>query len=205
MRSAHVQDRNNLILFIDNFDSFSYSIIQCFLMLEQEVRIVRPHMLSLKECLETCPSHLVIGPGPGTPHQAIFSKELIDHMKGKIPILGICLGHQVIAEYFGGIVSRAKQPMHGKTSAIYHSGKSVFQHLPQGFQATRYHSLIVDPNSFSDCLEMTAQTAEEEVMGLRHKEFSIEGIQFHPESILTEHGMALLNQFLMNDPSYKKT
>lgn len=170
-------------------------------MLEKKVCVVRPQIVSITECLESHPTHLVIGPGPGTPQQAILSKELIENMKGKLPILGICLGHQVIAEYFGGIVTRATKPVHGKTSAIYHSNRGIFRDLPQGFQATRYHSLIVDSFSLPCCLEITAQTEEGELMGLRHKEFPIEGIQFHPESILSEHGLTLLRQFIISFPS----
>jgi para-aminobenzoate synthetase component II len=187
-----------LLLFIDNFDSFTYNLVQCFQVIGIEIKVVRNDALTVQKCLDLSPSHLVIGPGPGNHSQAGVSKELIQSIAGRIPVLGVCLGHQALAEVFGGKVERAFYPMHGKTSAIFHSGQGVFRHIPQGFLATRYHSLIVQKESLPSCLEITATTAEGEIMGIRHRTFSLEGVQFHPESILTAHGMKLLRNFIDN-------
>lgn len=165
-------------------------------MLGIETQVRRGHILSIEECQALSPRYLVIGPGPGAPSQALFSKQLILNYAGKIPILGVCLGHQILAELYGGVVKRAKVPMHGKTSAIFHNNQGLFHHLPQAFSATRYHSLIVENASFPPSLEITAWTETNEIMALRHRSFACEGIQFHPESILSEHGLTLLKNFI---------
>jgi anthranilate synthase/aminodeoxychorismate synthase-like glutamine amidotransferase len=187
-----------LLLFIDNFDSFTYNLVQCFQILGIETCVVRDQSQTVQQCLAHRPSHLVIGPGPGTPSEAILSKELMIACAGRIPILGVCLGHQALAEIYGGFVGRAKNPMHGKTSSIFHINKGLFHGLPQGFAATRYHSLIVEEKEVPPCLEITARADTHEIMGLRHKVFAIESVQFHPESILTHHGLDLLRNFLDN-------
>jgi para-aminobenzoate synthetase component 2 len=182
-----------MLLFIDNFDSFTYNLIQMFEVQGVQTCVVRNH----SRCHPAPPRFLVVGPGPGDPAQAGISKERIAQFAGLIPILGVCLGHQCIGELFGGRVIRAKRPMHGKTSHIQHDGTGVFTGLPQGFIATRYHSLIVERASLPNCLQITAETEEGEIMGLRHREFhDLEGVQFHPESILTESGTALIANFL---------
>lgn len=186
-----------MLLFIDNFDSFTYNLVQYFQILGMETRVVRNTTLTVAECLKLSPRYVVIGPGPGNPSQAGISKDLIkaclDH---QIPLLGICLGHQAIAEVFGGEVVRAQKAMHGKVSAITHTQKGIFQGLPSPFSVTRYHSLIVKNESLPACLEVTAHTDEGEIMGLRHRTAAMESVQFHPESILTEHGFSLLRNFL---------
>ena len=190
-----------MLLMIDNFDSFTYNLVQYLRELGQEVVVKRNTALTLDDIEAMQPERLVISPGPCTPNEAGISLAAIEHFAGKIPILGICLGHQSLAQVFGGKVIRAKKVMHGKTSAIYHHQGSVFRTLPSPFQATRYHSLVVDQATLPDCLEITAWTEDEqgnidEIMGLRHKTLQVAGVQFHPESILTEHGHALLNNFL---------
>jgi anthranilate synthase/aminodeoxychorismate synthase-like glutamine amidotransferase len=179
------------LLFIDNFDSFTYNLVQCFQMLGIETHVVRAQSQTVQECMTLCP-------GPGTPSQAILSKELMMACAGKIPVLGVCLGHQVLAEIYGGVVKRANIPMHGKTSAIFHLNEGIFCGLPQGFAATRYHSLIVEEVALPSCLEVTARADTQEIMGLRHRFLPQESVQFHPESILTEHGFSLLKNFLDN-------
>lgn len=191
--------KNTLVLlFIDNFDSFTYNLVQCFQMLGVEVQVIRAQTKSVQACLDLNPRYVVIGPGPGAPSQAILSKDLIAACAGHIPLLGICLGHQALAECYGGIVKRAQIPMHGKTSAITHLNQGLFQGLPQSFAATRYHSLIVEEISLPSCLEITAKAENGEIMGLRHQSWQQESVQFHPESILTEHGLILLKNFLDN-------
>lgn len=185
-----------MLLLIDNFDSFTFNIVQAFQQLGQEVIVIRNQALTPQKCLELKPEYLVIGPGPGNPSGAGISKACIKIMSGRIPILGICLGHQAIGEVFGGKTIRAKRPIHGKLSSVYHQNKGVFQGLPMGFKATRYHSLIVDKESFPEVLEVTAETAEGEIMGIRHKQFPTEGVQFHPESIATEAGQLIFSNFL---------
>lgn len=185
-----------MLLFIDNFDSFTYNLVQYFQILGIETYVVRGQSKPVHECLALCPRYVVIGPGPGTPAQAILSKELIAACAEKTPLLGVCLGHQALAEFYGGVVKRAYAPMHGKTSAIFHQNSGIFQRLPQGFAATRYHSLIVEEATLPSCLEVTARADTHEIMGLRHRHFSQESVQFHPESILTEHGFSLLRNFL---------
>lgn len=185
-----------MLLFIDNYDSFTYNLVQSFQTLDIEVVVVRSQTKTVGECLALRPHYVVIGPGPGSPSQATLSKELIEACGGKIPLLGVCLGHQAIAERYGAKVSRAKFPMHGKTSAIHHHNRGVFRGLPQGFAATRYHSLIVEEASLPSSLEVTARSDSDEIMGIRHRHFAMEGVQFHPESVLTEAGLSLLRNFL---------
>ncbi len=167
-------------------------------MLKVETCVVRGQSQTLQQCLARHPRYVVIGPGPGTPSQATLSKDLMLACAGCIPVLGVCLGHQALAEIYGGLVRRAHTPMHGKTSPIFHINEGVFRGLPQGFAATRYHSLIVEEASLPACLEITARADTQEIMGLRHRLFAMESVQFHPESILTEHGLSLLRNFLDN-------
>lgn len=190
-----------MLLMIDNYDSFTYNLVQYFRELGADVHVYRNDEISVDEIERLAPSHLVISPGPCTPDEAGISMAAIARFAGKIPILGICLGHQSIGQVFGGKVIRAKNVMHGKTSLIYHQNNSVFSGLPNPQTATRYHSLVVSADLLPDCLEVTAwsQSAEgnkEEIMGIRHKTLAVEGVQFHPESILTESGHALLANFL---------
>ena len=186
---------------IDNYDSFTYNLVQYLGELGEEVQVVRNDALSIEQIRRLAPARIVISPGPGTPDQAGVTLELIEKLGAQIPILGVCLGHQSIGQVFGGRVVRAGSIMHGKTSPIHHIGKGVFAGLPNPFIATRYHSLIVEKASLPDCLEVTAWTQHadgsvDEIMGLRHRTLPIEGVQFHPESILTEHGHAQLRNFL---------
>jgi anthranilate synthase/aminodeoxychorismate synthase-like glutamine amidotransferase len=191
------QTHSKMLLLIDNFDSFTFNLVQYFQVLGLEVRLLRNNALPVKDLLELKPSYLVISPGPGHPGQAGISKELIAELSHQIPILGVCLGHQCIGELYGGNVIRARQPIHGKTSRIFHDGKGIFREMPQGFSATRYHSLIVERKTLPSCLEISAETDEGEIMGLRHRDFqSMEGVQFHPESILTESGIKILSNFI---------
>jgi anthranilate synthase component 2 len=189
-----------MILMIDNYDSFTYNIVQYLGELGELVEVFRNDEISLAEIDAMAPQGIVISPGPCTPNEAGISMEVIRTFAGKIPILGICLGHQSIGQVYGGVVGRAKRVMHGKTSAIHHAGLGVFAGLPNPFTATRYHSLIVESGSLPDCLEVTAWTLVDgvidEIMGVRHKSLLIEGVQFHPESILTEHGHDLLQSFV---------
>ena len=189
------------VLMIDNYDSFTYNIVQYLQELGAEVLVHRNDQITLEKIEEIAPDRLVISPGPCTPNEAGISMAAIEHFAGKLPILGVCLGHQSMGQVFGGKVVRARQVMHGKTSPIYHEGKGVFTGLPSPFTATRYHSLVVERDSLPDCFEITAWTQHEdgsmdEIMGLRHKTLDVEGVQFHPESILTEHGHAMLKNFL---------
>jgi anthranilate synthase component 2 len=183
---------------IDNYDSFTWNLVQYFGELGQDVRTVRNDAIGLDEVAALAPARIVISPGPCTPNEAGISLSLIHRFAGRIPILGVCLGHQAIGAAFGGQVVRAKQVMHGKTSPIHHTGIGVFRGLPDPFTAIRYHSLAVERETLPDCLEVTAWTDDGEIMGLRHRELRVEGVQFHPESILTEHGHALLRNFLEN-------
>ena len=189
-----------MILMIDNYDSFTYNIVQYLLELGAEVEVRRNDEITIAEIEAMAPEKIVISPGPCTPNEAGISLETVDHFAGKIPILGICLGHQSIGQSFGGTIGRAGSVMHGKTSAIHHNGEGVFAGLKRPFEATRYHSLVVDKTTLPSTLEVTAWTEKDgemdEIMGLRHRELGIEGVQFHPESILTEHGYDLLNNFL---------
>ncbi|MNR82151.1 Anthranilate synthase component 2 [compost metagenome] len=186
-----------MLLMIDNYDSFTYNLVQYFGELGTEVQVYRNDTITLEEIEALAPSHLVISPGPGTPAEAGISRDAIRHFGGRIPLLGVCLGHQSIGEVFGGEVVRAPMLMHGKTSPIHHADQGVFQGLPQPFEATRYHSLIVARESLPECLEVTAWTEDGLIMGLRHKTLSrLQGVQFHPESIMTVAGHDLLKNFL---------
>lgn len=185
-----------MILVIDNYDSFTYNLVQYLGELGEEIQVRRNDEIDLKGIEELAPDHILISPGPCTPNEAGISLALIDRFKGQIPILGVCLGHQSIGQAFGGDVIRAERLMHGKTSPIHHNGHSLFAGLPNPFTATRYHSLIVKRETLPDCLEITAWTEEGEIMGLRHKEFDVVGVQFHPESIITENGHRMLANFL---------
>ncbi|MBE0405333.1 anthranilate synthase component II [Psychrobacter sp. AOP22-C1-22] len=190
-----------MILMIDNYDSFTYNIVQYFGELQQDITVWRNDQATIEQIKTLAPDIIVIGPGPCDPDRAGISLEVIDTFKGVIPILGICLGHQALGQAFGGQVVKADEVMHGRLSAIYHNGQGVFINLPNPVQFTRYHSLVVDKTSLPECFEMTAWTQNidddiEEIMGIRHREFAIEGVQFHPESILSEAGYQLLNNFL---------
>jgi para-aminobenzoate synthetase component II len=185
-----------MLLVIDNYDSFTYNLVQYLGELGQEVRVVRNNVITVDEIEELKPDRIVISPGPCTPKEAGVSVATITRMAGIVPILGVCLGHQSIGEAFGGDVVRAERLMHGKTSMISHDGRTIFRDIPNPFEATRYHSLIVKRSTLPSCLEVTAETAEGEIMGLRHRTLPVEGVQFHPESILTRPGMDLLRNFL---------
>jgi anthranilate synthase component 2 len=190
-----------MLLMLDNYDSFTYNLVQYLQSLGAEVKVVRNDALTVDEIEKLAPDRIVISPGPCTPNEAGVSLELIERLGRTTPILGVCLGHQSIGQAYGGDVVRAGNIMHGKTSRIRHEGKGVFAGLPDRYEATRYHSLVVDRATLPDSLEITAWTENEdgsfeEIMGLRHKEYPVEGVQFHPESILTEHGHALLKNFL---------
>ena len=185
-----------MILMIDNYDSFTYNLVQYLGELGQEVRVFRNDQITVEEITRLNPNRIIISPGPCTPLEAGISNEVIKEFCSKVPLLGVCLGHQCIAHTFGAKVVRAKRLMHGKTSLIYHDRKGIYQNLPSPFEATRYHSLIVEPQSIPDVLEVTAHTDQEEIMGIRHREFPVEGVQFHPESILTECGKELLKNFI---------
>jgi anthranilate synthase/aminodeoxychorismate synthase-like glutamine amidotransferase len=185
-----------MILVIDNYDSFTYNLVQYFGELGAAIRVVRNDQITLEEIEKLAPEHIVVSPGPCTPHEAGVSCEVIRAFGPRIPVLGVCLGHQCIGEVYGGDVVRAGRLMHGKTSPILHEGAGVFRGLPSPFEATRYHSLIVKRDSFPDALKITAETAEGEIMGLQHREFPVHGVQFHPESILTGEGKNLLRNFL---------
>ena len=185
-----------MLLVIDNYDSFTYNLVQYFGELGTEMKVVRNDAMSLDEIRELAPEQICISPGPCTPNEAGISCDVIREFGPTTPILGVCLGHQSIGQVFGGEVVRAEKLMHGKTSPVFHTGKSVFKGLSNPFTATRYHSLIVKRDTLPDCLEITAETENGTIMGLMHKEFPIHGVQFHPESILTEDGMKMLENFL---------
>jgi len=185
-----------MLLIIDNYDSFTYNLVQYFGELGAEMKIVRNDAMTVEEVKALAPERICISPGPCTPTEAGISCALIEAMGQTTPILGVCLGHQSIGQVYGGDVIRAPRLMHGKTSPILHNGTSVFAGLPSPFEATRYHSLIVKKETLPDCLEITAWTAEDEIMGLRHKEYPVHGVQFHPESILTQDGKKILETFL---------
>jgi anthranilate synthase component 2 len=192
-----------MLLMIDNYDSFTYNLVQYFGELGVDIRVFRNDEISVDDIASLEPEHIVISPGPCTPKEAGVSVETIKTFSGKIPILGVCLGHQSIGEAFGGKIIRAKRVMHGKISAIHHEGKGVFRGLKNPFEATRYHSLVIERESLPDCLELTAWTENEdgsfeEIMGVRHRELAVEGVQFHPESILSQHGHQMLKNFLEN-------
>ena len=185
-----------MLLMIDNYDSFTYNLVQYFGELGENIRVFRNNKITILEIEALNPERIVISPGPCTPSEAGISIEVIKHFAGRIPLLGVCLGHQSIGAAFGGDIIRAPRLMHGKISFIHHDGKTIFQGLPNPFEATRYHSLIIKRETLPDCLEITAWTDQDEIMGVRHKEFILEGVQFHPESILTKVGKNLLKNFL---------
>ena len=185
-----------MLVMIDNYDSFTYNLVQYFGELGQEVNVFRNDELTVDQLTELCPSYIVISPGPKTPDDAGVSMSAIKRFSGKIPVLGVCLGHQSIGQAFGGKIVHAQQLMHGKTSMVYHNSDGLFQGLENPFQATRYHSLVIEKSSMPDCLEITAWTDDGEIMAVSHKEFAVEGVQFHPESIITQHGHDLLRNFL---------
>ncbi len=190
-----------MLIMIDNYDSFTYNLVQYLGELKADVKVFRNDEISVAEIAAMAPDHIMISPGPCTPNEAGISIETIHHFAGQVPILGVCLGHQSIGQAFGGDIVHAGQIMHGKTSMMHHNNKGVFHDLPDPFEATRYHSLVIDKHTLPECLEMTAWTQDkegniDEIMGVRHKELAIEGVQFHPESILSEHGHQMLQSFL---------
>ena len=185
-----------MLLMIDNYDSFTFNLVQYFGELGEDVRTYRNDEITLEQIEKLNPSRICISPGPCTPHEAGVSVPVLKRFAGKLPILGVCLGHQSIGAAFGGKVIRAKEVMHGKTSPIQHTGVGVFKNLPSPYTIIRYHSLAIERESLPECLEVTAWTDDGEIMGVRHKQYAIEGVQFHPESILSEHGHALLKNFL---------
>jgi anthranilate synthase component 2 len=190
-----------MLLMIDNYDSFTYNLVQYLGELGADVRVYRNDGITVEEVEALAPERVVVSPGPCTPNEAGISVPLIRALAGRIPILGVCLGHQSIGQAFGGRIVKAREVMHGKTSPIHHAGQGVFSSLDNPFQATRYHSLVIDEPSLPDCLEVTAWTetregARDEIMGVRHREYQVQGVQFHPESILTRHGHDLLRNFL---------
>lgn len=185
-----------MILMIDNYDSFTYNLVQYLGELGAEVCVYRNDQITVKEIEKMALSHIVISPGPCTPDQAGISVDLIKALSGRVPILGVCLGHQSVGQAFGGRIVHAKVLMHGKTSMIHHEGKGLFAGIGNPFQATRYHSLVIDPATLPDCMELTAWTQDDEIMGIRHRELPVYGVQFHPESICTQHGHDLLDNFL---------
>ncbi len=185
-----------MLLMIDNYDSFTYNLVQYLGELGEDVQVYRNDQIGVDEIAKLRPARIVISPGPCTPNEAGVSVDTVKRFGGQVPILGVCLGHQGIGQAYGGKIVHAKQIMHGKTSMIHHTGEGVFAGLPSPFEATRYHSLVIERESLPKCLAITAWTEDGEIMGVRHKEFAVEGVQFHPESILTEHGHALLANFL---------
>ena len=189
-----------MILVIDNYDSFTYNLVQYVKQLGQEVVVYRNDKISIQAIERLKPDFILISPGPGHPKDSGICLEVIQHFKGLIPILGVCLGHQAIGQAFGGTVRKATKPMHGKQSVVYHDQTSLFENINNPFKVTRYHSLVVDENSLPDCLEISARSEDGEIMGIRHKEYIIEGVQFHPESIMTENGLELLANFFQNKP-----
>ena len=190
-----------MILMLDNYDSFTYNLVQYLGELGAEVSVFRNDEISVDEACAMMPSHLVLSPGPCTPNEAGITLPLIERLAGKVPILGVCLGHQAIGQAFGGKVVRARQVMHGKTSRVEHDGEGVFAGVPPGFLATRYHSLVVEHGSLPACLVATAHAEDGEIMGLRHRTLAVEGVQFHPEALLTEHGHRMLQNFIQGRAS----
>ncbi len=185
-----------MILIIDNYDSFVYNLAQYIGELGWEPEVRRNDSTTLEEIERMAPSHIIISPGPGTPLQGGISNDVVQHFGGRTPLLGVCLGHQCIGHVYGGLIVRAPLPVHGKTSLIYHDGKTIYHGVRNPFPATRYHSLVIKPDTVPDCLEVTARSDKGEIMGVRHKELVVEGVQFHPESILTEVGHDILRNFL---------
>jgi anthranilate synthase/aminodeoxychorismate synthase-like glutamine amidotransferase len=190
-----------MILMIDNYDSFTYNLVQYLGELGADVRVARNDQITVAEIERLAPEKIVISPGPCTPREAGISCDVLRHFAGRVPLLGVCLGHQCIGEVFGGEIVRAPALFHGKTSLIYHDGKTIFRDLPRPFEATRYHSLVIRRETLPDCLELSAETDDGVIMGVRHRELLIEGVQFHPESILTREGKRLLGNFLSQAPA----
>jgi anthranilate synthase component II len=189
-----------MLLMIDNYDSFTYNLVQYFGELGEDVKVLRNDEASVEDVEAMSPARVVLSPGPCTPNEAGISLALIERLAGRVPILGVCLGHQAIGQAFGGRVVRANLVMHGKVSRIRHDAKGMFEGVPQDFIATRYHSLVVERESVPACLEVSARSEDGEIMGLRHRELAIEGVQFHPEALLTEHGHEMLKNFLQGRP-----
>ncbi|WP_416190664.1 aminodeoxychorismate/anthranilate synthase component II [Neisseria sp. CCUG12390] len=194
-----------MLLFIDNYDSFTYNIVQYFAELDQEVVVRRNDDITLDGIAALKPQYLVIGPGPCSPKEAGISVAAMQHFAGKLPIMGVCLGHQTIGEAFGGNIVRAQTLMHGKVSPVHHKGTGMFKGLPNPVTCTRYHSLVINRHTLPDCLEVTAWTDDSEIMGVRHKDYPIEGVQFHPEALLTEHGHDMLRNFLEEFKTFSTT
>ena len=192
---SHHQETARLLL-IDNYDSFTYNLVQAFMVLGAEVLVHRNDSITVDQAKSLKPTHLCISPGPGTPYDAGVSMRMIEAFAGEIPVFGVCLGHQSLVEVFGGKVVRAGRLMHGKTSLVHHDGQSIMKNMPEPFEAGRYHSLIAQPDTLPDTLEVTARTDEGEIMGVRHKTLNVEGVQFHPESVLTPQGPVLMGNFL---------
>ena len=198
-----------MILVIDNFDSFTFNLVQYVQEIGEEVIVLRNNQVSLKEITDMNPDYILISPGPGNPDTAGICLDVVKNFYQEIPILGVCLGHQIIAQAFGGIVKKAAKPMHGKISLINHDQNEIFQDIPSPLPVTRYHSLVVDESTLPNCLEISARTTDGEIMAIRHKKYKVEGVQFHPESILTESGMKMVRNFFKNnktihikEPSY---
>lgn len=185
-----------MVLIVDNYDSFTYNLFHYFLILGQETIVKSRDEITLEDIDKLNPDYIVLSPGPGRPDESILSLEILEKYKGKIPILGVCLGHQCIGHYFGADVIKGKSPVHGKVHKINHENKGIFYGLKNPLNVTRYHSLVIDEKTLPECLEVTARTLDGDIMGVRHKEFNIEGVQFHPEAILTEHGLDMLQNFL---------
>jgi len=185
-----------MIVMLDNYDSFTYNLVQYLCELGADVAVFRNDEISIQKIEAMRPSHIVISPGPCTPNEAGTSLELIARLAGRVPILGVCLGHQAIGQAFGGKVVRARRVMHGKTSRIHHDENGIFKEIPNDLVATRYHSLVVERNSLPDCLVVSAESEDGEIMGLRHRSLPVEGVQFHPEALLTEHGHRMLQNFI---------
>jgi anthranilate synthase/aminodeoxychorismate synthase-like glutamine amidotransferase len=185
-----------MLLMIDNYDSFTYNLVQYFGELGEEIRVFRNDKITVEGIESLSPRRIVISPGPCSPNEAGISMAVIRHFAGKVPLLGVCLGHQSMGAVFGGVITRAEKLMHGKTSLIHHDGKTLFKGIPNPFEATRYHSLVIKKDTLPDCFELSAWTEEGEIMGIRHKEVLMEGVQFHPESILTQQGKEILRNFL---------
>ena len=192
-----------MVLMIDNYDSFTFNLVQYLGELGAEVRVVRNDELDVAQIEALAPTHVVLSPGPCTPNEAGVTLAAIERLAGRVPILGVCLGHQAIGQAFGGKVVRAKQVMHGKVSRIHHDGRGLFAQLKDGFVATRYHSLVVERETLPACLEISAESEDGEIMGLRHRSLPVEGVQFHPEALLTEHGHRLLENFLKKNATGK--
>jgi anthranilate synthase/aminodeoxychorismate synthase-like glutamine amidotransferase len=202
---VHVQSQAPRLLLIDNYDSFTYNLVQAFMVLGADVLVHRNDQITIDEARALQPTHLCISPGPGTPYDAGVSMQMIAAFAGEVPVFGVCLGHQSLVEVFGGKVVRAGRLMHGKTSLVHHDGRSILAGMPEPFEAGRYHSLIAQPQSMPDVLEVSARTDEGEIMGVRHRTLNVEGVQFHPESVLTPQGPVLMGNFLKQRAAKRET